>query len=299
MVLCAEREKTKKYGICTGTLRLPRKLSRPPSPGPGPALAENTPRRAGSFIRPCPLVTRALRGRQPYRAPRWRRPSASWCTRSCCSRRSTTTRALRRRAAGAPAAATREQLRDARRRHPRGRQDTNKRVVGVLLGEVSKGRLDITNSYAGARARAKPRSCRCAAGTRGRCLCDARAALPLFFVSPRSPVRGGRARPRNLVFRPQLPRADVPHAPTNQRRATAACRPACRGDAQQQRLNARLRLPRARSQGDGGRLVQHGSQGQGGARVGAARRAPKNLLTAGAAAGARGLPLASRAPARR
>ena len=150
-----------------------------------------------------------------------------------------------------------------------------------------------------ARARAKPRSCRCAAGTRGRCLCDARAALPLFFVSPRSPVRGGRARPRNLVFRPQLPRADVPHAPTNQRRATAACRPACRGDAQQQRLNARLRLPRARSQGDGGRLVQHGSQGQGGARVGAARRAPKNLLTAGAAAGARGLPLASRAPARR
>ena len=28
-------------------------------------------------------------------------------------------------------------------------QDTRKRVVGVLLGELHKGRLDITNSYAG------------------------------------------------------------------------------------------------------------------------------------------------------
>ena len=29
-------------------------------------------------------------------------------------------------------------------------QDTRKRVVGILLGEVHKGRLDVTNSYAGA-----------------------------------------------------------------------------------------------------------------------------------------------------
>ena len=28
-------------------------------------------------------------------------------------------------------------------------QDTRKRVVGILLGEVHKGRLDVTNSYAG------------------------------------------------------------------------------------------------------------------------------------------------------
>lgn len=29
-------------------------------------------------------------------------------------------------------------------------KDTRKRVVGVLLGETSRGRLDVTNSYAGA-----------------------------------------------------------------------------------------------------------------------------------------------------
>ena len=28
-------------------------------------------------------------------------------------------------------------------------RDTRKRVVGVLLGEKSKGRLDVTNSFAG------------------------------------------------------------------------------------------------------------------------------------------------------
>jgi 26S proteasome regulatory subunit N8 len=28
-------------------------------------------------------------------------------------------------------------------------KDTKKRVVGVLLGEVSKGRVDVTNSFAG------------------------------------------------------------------------------------------------------------------------------------------------------
>ena len=33
--------------------------------------------------------------------------------------------------------------------HP-GLQDTRKRVVGILLGEYQKGRLDVTNSYAGA-----------------------------------------------------------------------------------------------------------------------------------------------------
>lgn len=30
-------------------------------------------------------------------------------------------------------------------------KDTRKRVVGVLLGEVSKGRTDVTNSFAGGR----------------------------------------------------------------------------------------------------------------------------------------------------
>ena len=29
-------------------------------------------------------------------------------------------------------------------------RDTRKRVIGVLLGEASKGRVDITNSFAGA-----------------------------------------------------------------------------------------------------------------------------------------------------
>lgn len=28
-------------------------------------------------------------------------------------------------------------------------KDTRKRVIGVLLGETSRGRVDITNSYAG------------------------------------------------------------------------------------------------------------------------------------------------------
>jgi 26S proteasome regulatory subunit N8 len=28
-------------------------------------------------------------------------------------------------------------------------KDTRKRVLGILLGEVSKGRIDITNSFAG------------------------------------------------------------------------------------------------------------------------------------------------------
>jgi len=28
-------------------------------------------------------------------------------------------------------------------------RDTNKRVVGILLGEVRKGVVDVTNSYAG------------------------------------------------------------------------------------------------------------------------------------------------------
>jgi 26S proteasome regulatory subunit N8 len=36
-------------------------------------------------------------------------------------------------------------------------KDTKKRVVGVLLGEVYKGQVDVTNSFAGARR----------AGTRG------------------------------------------------------------------------------------------------------------------------------------
>ena len=31
----------------------------------------------------------------------------------------------------------------------RAAKDTSKRVLGVLLGEVSKGRVDVTNSYAG------------------------------------------------------------------------------------------------------------------------------------------------------
>ena len=29
-------------------------------------------------------------------------------------------------------------------------RDTKKRVIGVLLGEASKGRVDVTNSFAGA-----------------------------------------------------------------------------------------------------------------------------------------------------
>ena len=33
-------------------------------------------------------------------------------------------------------------------------RDTRKRVVGVLLGETSKGRVDITNSFAGGAAQA-------------------------------------------------------------------------------------------------------------------------------------------------
>ena len=32
-------------------------------------------------------------------------------------------------------------------------RDTKKRVIGVLLGEASKGRVDVTNSFAGAPCR--------------------------------------------------------------------------------------------------------------------------------------------------
>lgn len=41
-------------------------------------------------------------------------------------------------------------------------RDTKKRVVGILLGEVSKGTVDVTNSFAGAP---------CHAGLRGACNC--------------------------------------------------------------------------------------------------------------------------------
>ena len=34
----------------------------------------------------------------------------------------------------------------------RAAKDTKKRVVGVLLGETYKGAIDVTNSFAGARA---------------------------------------------------------------------------------------------------------------------------------------------------
>lgn len=32
-------------------------------------------------------------------------------------------------------------------------RDTRKRVIGVLLGEASKGRVDVTNSFAGVHCR--------------------------------------------------------------------------------------------------------------------------------------------------
>ena len=41
---------------------------------------------------------------------------------------------------------------------PPAAQDTRKRVVGILLGESHKGRLDVTNSYAGAPRRQRERA---------------------------------------------------------------------------------------------------------------------------------------------
>jgi len=37
-------------------------------------------------------------------------------------------------------------------------KDTKKRVVGILLGEVAQGKIDITNSYAGQSGFASPTS---------------------------------------------------------------------------------------------------------------------------------------------
>ncbi len=78
-----------------------------------------------------------------------------------------------------------------------GAQDTRKRVVGILLGESHKGRLDVTNSYAGARG--------CPAGA-GRLLPPGRGAAQRRARADAS--AGLRARRRWGAVR--LPRAARP-----------------------------------------------------------------------------------------
>jgi hypothetical protein len=88
---------------------------------------------------------------------------------------------------------------DAALLHPAW-QDTRKRVVGILLGESHKGRLDVTNSYAGALPRLQLRSA-CGAA-RALALCAAvRATLthPRLHTGMRPALRAplapaGRAR---------------------------------------------------------------------------------------------------------
>lgn len=68
-------------------------------------------------------------------------------------------------------------------------KDTKKRVVGVLLGENSKGRVEITNSFAGVIWRSLTRS------QHGKMCLMARnlgtySVLVLTLV-PRSAIRGG------------------------------------------------------------------------------------------------------------
>lgn len=63
-------------------------------------------------------------------------------------------------------------------------KDTRKRVVGVLLGEVSKGVVDVTNSFAGADP-APPRICVNTTAAHWR-LADGHRPRP------RSSLRGGR-----------------------------------------------------------------------------------------------------------
>jgi hypothetical protein len=120
--------------------------SRPPGPCRAPALRR-------SLARPRPRLGRA-RDRSPAAScaaracAAWRPPAAWWCTRWCCCRWWTTTTAWPRRVAK-PHALHPYAL--CRSRAAARVQDTRKRVVGILLGEVHKGRLDVTNSYAGAR----------------------------------------------------------------------------------------------------------------------------------------------------
>jgi hypothetical protein len=85
--------------------------------------------------------------------------------------------------------------------------DLNRRVVGILLGEVSHGKVDVTNSYAGERAAvalvfARVHCTRCI--VEGALLKRSSAQTPALFAC--SAVRGNRPR---VVLGSQLPRGDV------------------------------------------------------------------------------------------
>jgi hypothetical protein len=118
----------------------------------------------------------------------------------------------------------------------------DKRVVGVLLGEHRKGRLDVTSSFAGTSPfridDAKPRACHepgafsAARVTPRVSRRFARSETELFRRSAltrppprRSALRGGRERPQHLVPGPQLPGEDVRHVPQDQRCARVPPRP--------------------------------------------------------------------------
>ena len=126
----------------------------------------------------------------------------------------------------------------------RRKQDDSedKRVVGVLLGEHRKGRLDVTSSFAGTSPfridDAKPRACHESGAFSAARVTPrvsrrfARSETELFRRSAltrppprRSALRGGRERPQHLVPGPQLPREDVRHVPQDQRCAHVPARP--------------------------------------------------------------------------
>ncbi len=75
-------------------------------------------------------------------------------------------------------------------------KDTKKRVVGVLLGEINKGVVDVTNSYAGTAPNL-----------------HFLLFLDLVWLKVKnlanSALRGGSSQARNMVCGPQLSRKHV------------------------------------------------------------------------------------------
>ena len=98
-------------------------------------------------------------------------------------------------------------------------RDTRKRVVGCLLGEVSRGRVDVTNSFAGERRRGRGRR---GAPSRtktngGRRAFDRLSLTPTSSTPLTSPLRGGRQGRQDLVPGPLLPGEHVRHVQEGQR----------------------------------------------------------------------------------
>lgn len=89
-------------------------------------------------------------------------------------------------------------------------QDTSKRVVGVMLGESYKGRVDVVNSFAGAFPG------RCGSNAPRHVAWAAEQGRGVTMWPALSAVRGGPAGPDHLLPGPGLPGEHGGHVPQNQ-----------------------------------------------------------------------------------